>query len=265
MSDALIGKTVKVLDQGSVQLVARMGDDRAIVAAARVSFLQDLSGHSDSQDKRLIRYLLYHQHTTPFEHVVFKFRVVAPVVVWWQWVRHRVGLSFNFQSGRYTQFAEDQFYAPSVWRKQSASNKQGSEGELSAEDSVDLTHRLLQRYGQSYADYERALELGVSKEQARLFLLGWGSYYTVYVTANARALMNFLELRLDAHAQEEIRAYAHVLYHEFFKPALPWTSEYFEDYRQATAAKFAMLYEGQWTEYEQHYKDWRESKKKPTA
>ncbi|HEC24354.1 MAG TPA: thymidylate synthase (FAD), partial [Chloroflexi bacterium] len=87
--------------------------DISIVNAARVSFL----GHSkgDEQDKRLLFYLLKHRHTTPFEQVEFKFRVRAPVIVWWQWVRHRTW-SYNLQSGRYTPFQEDEFYIPSLWR-----------------------------------------------------------------------------------------------------------------------------------------------------
>lgn len=89
-----------VLDKGWVELQDKMGNDLAIVNAARVSFLGESKG--DEADRKLLNYLMKHRHTSPFEQVEFKFRIKAPAVVWWQWVRHRTG-SFNFQSGRYTE------------------------------------------------------------------------------------------------------------------------------------------------------------------
>ena len=103
----LLGRRVPVLDQGWIELQDVMGDDLAIVNAARVSFLGESKG--DERDKKLLFYLLRHRHTSPFEQVEFKFRVRAPLVTWWQWVRHRTW-SMNAQSGRYTPFEEGDFY-----------------------------------------------------------------------------------------------------------------------------------------------------------
>lgn len=231
---SLIGKRVDVLDKGWIELVDLMphpsgevSGDLAIVNAARVSFLGESKGAE--KDKKLLFYLLKHRHTTPFEMVEFKFRVHAPLVTWWQWVRHRT-MSFNAQSGRYTPFEENAFYVPSVWRKQSKDNKQASEGELSPQDSDALTQKLLAHYEQSYTLYEEALAQGVSKEMARYFLPGFSVYYTWVVKVDAHNLMHFLKLRMASEAQLEIRVYAEAIYHEFFKAALPWTAEAFELY-----------------------------------
>ncbi len=223
----LIGKRIPVLDQGWVELQDLMGDDLAIVNAARVSFLGESRG--EERDKRLLFYLMEHRHTSPFEQVEFKFRVRAPLVTWWQWVRHRTW-SFNAQSGRYVPFDEDAFYIPAVWRKQSPSNKQASLGELTPEEGKPFTEALLQHYAQSYALYRRALEAGIAREQARLFLPGFAVYYTWVAKVDAHNLMHFLQLRMAEDAQFEIRVYAQAIYEHFFKPALPWTAEAFEQF-----------------------------------
>ena len=222
-----IGKRVEVLDKGWIELQDMMGDDLAIVNAARVSFLGESKG--TDQDKKLLFYLLRHRHTTPFEQVEFKFRVRAPVLVWWQWARHRTW-HYNAQSGRYTPFQENDFYVPLSWRKQSADNKQGSEGTLGPAEAEELTRELIAHYDKGYALYERALAAGVAKEQARLFLPGFSLYYTWVVKTDAHNLMHFLSLRMAPDAQEEIRAYAQAIYDHFFLPALPWTAEAFGKY-----------------------------------
>lgn len=234
MSDSLIGKRVSVLDKGFVELVdlmphpnAGVSGDLAIVNAARVSFMGESKGQE--KDKKLLFYLMRNLHTSPFEMVEFKFRARAPLVTWWQWARHRVW-SFNAQSGRYTEFEESDFYVPDMWRKQSASNKQASEGEVDAEVNQELTDKLIQHYTQGYQHYEDALKAGVSKEMARLFLPGFSVYYTWVMKVDAHNLMHFLKLRMASDAQYEIRVYAQAIYEEFFKPALPWTAEAFEQY-----------------------------------
>lgn len=221
----LIGRRVAVLDKGWVELQDLMGDDNAIVAAARTSFLGESKG--SDKDKKLLFYLLRHRHTTPFEMVEFKFRVRAPVVTWWQWVRHRT-FSFNAQSGRYTPFEEDDFYVvqPDAWRRQSPSNKQASEGLM--EEAGWLSEALQGHYEEGYRLYQQALEAGVAREQARLFLAGFGVYYIWVAKIDAHNLMHFLKLRMAPDAQYEIRAYAQAIYEHFFKPALPWTAEAFE-------------------------------------
>ncbi len=217
---------IDVLDKGWVELQDMMGDDLAIANAARVSYLGESKG--EDSDKKLLFYLLKHKHTTPFEQVEFKFRVKAPVVVWWQWVRHRTW-SFNAQSGRYTAFNDGDFYIPDKWRKQSSSNKQGSEG--FAEDYVSLwmTNVLEETYKKGYEYYQSALKEGIAKEQARLFLGGWGLYYTWVCKVDAHNLMHFLKLRMSREAQYEIRQYALAIY-SIFKQKLPWTAEAYETF-----------------------------------
>lgn len=234
MTDTLIGKRVDVLDKGFVELLDLMPHpstsvpgDLAIVNAARVSFMGESKG--EEKDRKLLFYLLRNHHTSPFEMVEFKFRVRAPVVTWWQWVRHRTW-NFNAQSGRYTAFEENDYYVPDVWRKQAASNKQASEGEVDPETNTRLTADLIAHYEQGFKLYEAALAAGVSKEMARLYLPGFSVYYTWVTKVDAHNLMHFLRLRMAGDAQYEIRVYAQAIYDHFFKPALPWTAAAFEEY-----------------------------------
>lgn len=256
----LIGKSVDVLDQGFIQLVDLMphpstgvAPDLAIVNAARVSFLGDSKGYE--KDKKLIDYLVKNHHTTPLEMVEFKFRVKAPVVTWWQWARHRTW-NFNAQSGRYTPFDEDGFHVPdpNAWRKQSKNDKQGSsESIFNAEDTLvvleslsDLTFNIMNaNYSENISDlsdlltqythigytiYQALLDEGAAKEQARLFLPGWGSYYTWIAKVDLHNLLHFLKLRMNSHAQYEIRVYAEAIYEHFVKPIAPVTAAAFEKY-----------------------------------
>ena len=224
---ALIGKQVPVLDKGWIELQDMMGDDLSIVNAARVSYLGESKG--PAQDKKLLFYLLRNRHTTPFEQVEFKFRVRAPVLVWWQWARHRTW-NFNAQSGRYTAFEENDYYFPAVWRRQAESNKQMSEGELPEAEGAELTAALADHYERSFVLYQAALQKGIARELARIFLPGFSLYYTWVAKIDAHNLMHFMDLRMGAHAQEEIRAYATTIYQAFFRQALPWTAEAFEKY-----------------------------------
>ena len=234
MAENPIGKRVDVLDKGWIELVDMMPHpdtgvpgDLAIVNAARVSFLGESKGAE--RDKKLLFYLLRHRHTSPFEMVEFKFRVRAPLVTWWQWARHRVW-NYNAQSGRYTPFDENDFYVPDIWRKQSKDNKQASEGQVDDDVNAELTQKLIQHYDEGYKLYSEALEAGVSKELARLYLPGFSVYYTWVAKVDAHNLMHFLRLRMASDAQYEIRVYAEAIYEHFFKPALPWTAEAFEEY-----------------------------------
>ena len=234
MTDGLIGKRVDVLDKGWIELIdlmphptTQISGDLAIVNAARVSFLGESKG--EDRDKKLLFYLLRNRHTSPFEMVEFKFRVRAPLVTWWQWARHRVW-NYNAQSGRYTPFEEDDFYVPSVWRRQSSDNKQASEGQLDLPENMEFTEKLLEHYERGFQLYKHALDQGISREMARLFLPGFSVYYTWITKVDAHNLMHFLRLRMASDAQYEIRVYAQAIYDHFFKPALPWTAEAFEEY-----------------------------------
>ena len=230
MSD--IGKRINVLDKGWVELLDIMphpatgvAPETAIVNAARVSFLGESKGAE--KDAKLLRYLLDNRHTSPFEHVQFQFRIHAPVVTFWHWVRHRTW-SFNFSSGRYVEFDESAFYVPDVWRKQSPSNKQASLGQLEESESDELLNRLIDHYNTSYQLYRHALRLGVAREQARLFLPAWASYYTCVASIDALNLIKFFDLRRAPEAQYEIRVYAEAIYQYFFKPLMPITAEWME-------------------------------------
>jgi thymidylate synthase (FAD) len=216
---------IEVLDRGWVELQDMLGDDLAIVNAARVSYLGESKG--PERDRKLLRYLLTHDHGTPFEMAVFKFRVKTPEVVFRQWIRHRIG-SFNVQSRRYTEVEDDDLHTPERWRLQDTANRQGSKGELGADASRVLFDELAEVYARCRDAYRRALAAGVAREQARLFLPGFAVYSTFVWTVNARSLMNFLRLRLDAHAQWEIRQYARAV-GQIFKTKLPWTAEIFAE------------------------------------
>ncbi len=230
--DALIGKRIKVLDKGYIELLdlmphpdAGVSGDLAIVNAARVSYLGESKG--TERDRKLLFFLMRHRHTSPFEMVEFKFRCRAPLLTWWQWVRHRTW-SANAQSGRYTPFEEDDFYVPDVWRLQARSNRQASEGELDDASATGLTRDLIAHYENSFRLYRQALDAGVSRELARVFLPGFSVYYTWVMKVDAHNLMHFIKLRMAEDAQHEIRVYARAILEHFFRPALPWTAEAFE-------------------------------------
>lgn len=237
MTENLIGTSVPVLDKGFIRLVDFMphplsgvSGDMAIVDAARVSFGGVSKG--EAADQKLLRRLLRDQHTSPFEQVRFKFQIKAPLMTFWQLVRHRTFqyVQINSQSGRYTPFDEDEFYVPTSWRKQSSSNKQGSDGEIDSEFRGEMSDNLARFYADGISLYKAALDAGVAKEEARLFLPGFGAYYTWIMGVDALNLMNFLRLRMAADAQYEIRIYADAIYTSFFKPMLPWTAQFFEEF-----------------------------------
>ena len=230
--DTLIGKKIRVLDKGYVELLDLMphpatevSGDLAIVNAARVSYLGESKG--TERDRKLLFFLMRHRHTSPFEMVEFKFRCRAPLLTWWQWVRHRTW-SANAQSGRYTPFEENDFYVPDVWRLQARSNRQASEGELDDASATGMTRDLIAHYENSFRLYRQALDAGVSRELARVFLPGFSVYYTWVMKVNAHNLMHFIKLRMAEDAQHEIRVYARAILEHFFRPALPWTAEAFE-------------------------------------
>lgn len=231
----LISRRLSVLDSGWIELVDMMphpsleiSPDLAVVNAARVSFLGASKGQH--QDKKLLFYLMRNQHTSPFEMVRFKFRVHAPVVVWWQWMRHRTA-SFNMQSGRYTAFEQNKFYIPNTWRLQSKDNKQASEGELTYSKGWKYTRKLRELTKETFDLYEQMLGDGIAREQARLVLPAFGLYYTGIVMQDAHNLMHFLKLRMASDAQYEIRQYAETIYTHIFTEAMPWTAEAFKLYQ----------------------------------
>ena len=210
----------KVLDKGFVRLVEHMGGDQGVVQAARVSYAGTTKG--DEKDKKLIAYLLKHQHLTPFEHALWKFHVKCPIFVARQWFRHRFA-AYNEVSFRYTQ-TKDDFYFPETWRAQDLKNKQGSVAAAQL-DHAALSKAFRASVEQSFKAYEALIAAGVAREMARM-ALPVNLYTEFYWTVNARSLMNFLALRADGHAQLEIQAFAEALSASFRETA-PWTYEAF--------------------------------------
>ena len=217
---------LKVLDKGFVEIVDYMGGDRSAVRAERVSHGKDIS--TDERDKNLIAYLMKNGHTSPFEHITFTFHVKAPIFVVRQWFRHRIGMSPNEISRRYTSKNVDEFYIPSNIRIQDIEDKQKSvvvEDEGLKKQMIEIIE---EAYLKTYESYEKLINLGVAKELARI-ILPVGEYTEFYLTTNARALMHFLDLRASSHAQWEIQQYAIALAH-FFQKICPWTYEAYIKY-----------------------------------
>lgn len=249
---------MRVLDHGEVRLVDLMGDDPAIVQAARTSYGNGLSKHKFDEDitegpcaicgisrddafearndnhclagdRGLIRYLMRHRHTTPFEMCEIKLHVKMPIFVARQWIRHRMA-NTNEYSGRYAELA-DEFYLINVedWRLQSDANKQGSSGVLDASRGGEFTQMSLEVQRKTYANYQALIEAGVANEIARCDLPL--SLYTMwYWKTDLHNLLHFLSLRMDSHAQLEIRVYAELI-GKMVQEWCPLAWEAFEDYR----------------------------------
>ena len=217
-------KQVKVLDKGFVELLNTMPVDKldlAVVSAARVSYLKNIK--DEKRDKILIDFLLQHGHTSPFEMVEFKFRVKAPVIVWWQWVRHRIA-EYNAQSGRYTKYDDTEYYLPDKLRKPAKHNRQASDPDLFIEDQGKFIKKIAEHYDKGINLYNELLDAGVAREEARLVLPGFAMYHTFIVKMNGHSLMNFVNKRNHRDAQWEIRQYAAIL-EKFFEEKMPWTYE----------------------------------------
>lgn len=199
---------MKIHEHGHIVLEDSMGSDIDIVNAARVSF----NSESDSMDdaaKGLIAYLMRGKHGTPFEHVVFKFDVKAPLFVFREWHRHRAGWSYNEWSARYSKI-EPEFYVPQRDYVRTQVGKPGAytfEREESDDGAREARKHILNAQTDSYRQYEAMMQLGLAKEIARV-VLPVGTYSRMKATANLRSIFKFLELRNSEHAQAEIRDYA---------------------------------------------------------
>jgi thymidylate synthase (FAD) len=226
--DEILGQPFPVLDDGFVRVVDYMGDDAAVVQAARVSYGAGTKKVSD--DRGLIRYLMRHRHTTPFEMCELKLHVRVPMDAWRQWIRHRTA-SVNETSTRYS-IAIDatQRTAPDQWRLQAASNRQGSEGLLPTDAGHELSREEADLQDRARAVYTGRLERGVAREQARKDL-PLCTYTEAYWKADLHNLLHFLALRMDPHAQLEIREYARVIGREIVARWVPLAWESFVDYR----------------------------------
>jgi thymidylate synthase (FAD) len=205
------------------RLVDHMGSDDAIVQAARVSYGAGTKSVSD--DRALIRYLMRHKHTTPFEMVEFKFRIRAPIFVARQWLRHRTA-SVNEISARYSIIQND-FFLPEELRKQATARGQGGEEPL-GDASSNLLLKQKASCDLAFHTYNELLFKGVSRELARTHL-PQSTFTEFYWKINLHNLLHFLKLRIDDHAQKEIRDLA-VKVLDLIKPIVPVTCEAFEDF-----------------------------------
>ncbi len=225
---ALRWQKFPVLDDGFVCLVDVMGDDASVVQAARVSYGDGTKKVSD--DRTLIRYLLRHRHTTPFEMAEIKFLVRVPMDCWRQWVRHRTA-NINEYSTRYSLAIEAAQTTPEgQWRTQAETNRQGSGDALPLDLGTKLTAEENDLQGRIRSVYQSRIESGVAREQARKDL-PLSTYTEAYWKIDLHNLLHFLALRMDSHAQLEIRNYATTIGEKIVAPLFPMVWEAFLDYR----------------------------------
>ncbi|MBK6847079.1 MAG: FAD-dependent thymidylate synthase [Proteobacteria bacterium] len=226
--DEILGLPLRVLDDGFVRVVDYLGSDAAIVQAARVSY--GAGTRQLQEDRGLLRYLMRHRHSTPFEMCELKLHVRVPMDCWRQWIRHRTA-NVNEYSTRYS-VAIDAMYHTSAdnWRLQANHNRQGSAGVLDAAAGETLSRRELELQQQAREVYQERLAHGVARELARKDL-PLSTYTEAYWKIDLHNLLHFLALRLDGHAQQEIRSYAQTIGHEIVRRWCPLTWEAFVDYR----------------------------------
>jgi thymidylate synthase (FAD) len=237
--EEILYKPLPALDHGFVRVVDYMGDDTAIVQSARVSYGKGTK--KISNDKGLIKYLMRHWHSTPFEMCEIKLHVKLPIFIARQWIRHRTA-NVNEYSARYS-ILDKEFYIPSVENlaSQSQVNKQGRAESLSSEEANKVITLLKNDAEQTYRNYEVMLNensegetlddgsMGIARELARMNLT-LNTYTQWYWKIDLNNLLHFLALRADAHAQYEIRVYADIIL-DIVKKWVPVTYEAFEDYR----------------------------------
>jgi thymidylate synthase (FAD) len=226
--DRILGQPLKVLDDGFVRVVDYMGADESIVQAARVSYGKGTK--KVQEDRGLIRYLLRHRHTTPFEMCEIKLHVRVPMDCWRQWIRHR-SASINEYSTRYSiAINAAQATAPGEWRSQSTGNRQGSAGLLDPAAGKSLSQEEAELHREARRIYEARIEKGVAREQARKDL-PLSTYTEAYWKIDLHNLLHFLALRMDDHSQLEIRSYAKRIGEDVVAKWVPYTWEAFIDYR----------------------------------
>ena len=237
--EEILYKPLAALDHGFVRVIDYMGDDTAIVQSARVSYGKGTK--KISNDKGLIKYLMRHWHSTPFEMCEIKLHVKLPIFIARQWIRHRTA-NVNEYSASYS-ILDKEFYIPSVENlaSQSQINKQGRAENLSPEEAEKVIELLKSDAEQTYRNYEVMLNensdgetlddgsMGIARELARMNLT-LNTYTQWYWKIDLNNLLHFLALRADAHAQYEIRVYADIIL-DIVKKWVPVTYEAFEDYR----------------------------------
>lgn len=226
--DKILGTPFKVLDDGFVRVIDYMGTDESIVQAARVSYGKGTK--KVSEDRGLIRYLMRQRHTTPFEMCEIKLHVRVPMDCWRQWIRHRTA-NVNEYSTRYSAAIDSAKKTdPKKWRLQSQVNKQGSDNFLDGNAGKVLSKEEAELHEDCRSVYDNRLKHGVAREQARKDL-PLSTYTEAYWKIDLHNLLHFLALRMDIHAQSEIREYANIIGNEIVSKWVPLTWEAFKDYR----------------------------------
>lgn len=226
-AEKILDKEYKVLDKGFVRLVDYMGDDRRVVAAARVSY--GAGTKTFREDKALIDYLMKNEHTSPFEQVVLTFHIKLPIFVARQWIRHRTA-RVNEISGRYS-IMKEEFYLPETGKicPQSLSNKQGrSETPFDEKEAKEIQKIMEEAFSATFSAYKKLVDKNVAKELSRI-VLPLSLYTEWYWQIDLHNLFHFLKLRLHPHAQYEIREYAKVIL-EIARKVAPTSVEAFEKY-----------------------------------
>lgn len=238
----LLGVKFPLLSDGSVELIDAMGSDARIVQAARTT--SNIDAPSEKDDVNLVRYLLRHRHGTPFEFPHVCLKVVCPMDTWRQWIRHRTANVNEFSTRYSTPPDLADKTPPDKWRKQATTNRQGSSGEfvdtyppgyeagangMNPPPGVHLSSIEAEFQAKAREVYEERLKFGVAKEQARKDL-PLSTYTTAYWQSDLRNLLGFLSLRMDGHAQWEIRQYANVIGEKIIAKLYPVTWQAFLDY-----------------------------------
>ena len=237
--EKILYQPISVLDHGFVRVIDYMGDDSAIVQSARVSYGKGTK--KISNDQGLIKYLMRHRHSTPFEMCEIKFHIKLPIFIARQWIRHRTA-NVNEYSARYS-ILDKEFYIPSIENiaAQSSVNNQGRGEVLSSEEASNVISILKADAEQTYANYESLLnessegavldenKAGVARELARMNLT-LNTYTQWYWKIDLNNLLHFLALRADDHAQYEIKVYADAML-DIVKKLVPITYSAFDDYR----------------------------------
>jgi thymidylate synthase (FAD) len=226
--DNILGIPFKVLNEGFVRVIDYMGSDFSIVQAARVSYGKGTK--KLREDEGLIRYLVRHHHTSPLEMCEIKLHVRVPMDCWRQWIRHRTA-SVNEYSTRYSLAIDAaQETTPEGWRLQAVSNRQGSEGFLELDKGKIFTARERELHELARTVYNERIEAGLAREQARKDL-PLSTYTEAYWKTNLHNLLHFLQLRMEKHAQWEIRSYATTIGNEIVSRWCPLVWEAFKDYQ----------------------------------
>ena len=237
--ESILYKPIEVLDHGFIRVIDYMGDDTSIVQSARVSYGKGTK--QISNDKGLIKYLMRHRHSTPFEMCEIKFHIKLPIFIARQWIRHRTA-NVNEYSARYS-ILDKEFYIPSPENlaAQSATNNQGRGDALTTEEASNVIDILRRDAEQTYSNYETFLnenssgetiddnKAGIARELARMNLT-LNTYTQWYWKIDLNNLLHFLALRADGHAQYEIRVYADAML-DIVRKWVPLTYAAFEDYR----------------------------------